>query len=342
MYKDRKIYLCSFGNLDLYPSALRFKKQAESFNIFDEIFIYNEYNLPYDEKFERLLRSKLVPSRGFGYWCWKPFIVLKTLESMNDDDILFYIDMGCHLNKEGIDRFYEYLDIVIENLNLCFELGNVEKVWTKSDLFNYFNVLNNSDITDSHQIAATSFFLLRNDVNIEFVKKWLQVYYDDFSLVDNTPSKIQNFEMFSEHRHDQSIFSILSKLYHFYTIPEYELEIKDKKYPINAIRDKKTIYSFISSKACDKFFDKLVWYIPIRKNRDSIRSNLRSYSTYSVKKYLGIKELNDIAITNINIVDIFLKHIIDKKVIKYIKSNKDEINSMIDYINQYRKCIDRL
>ena len=88
MYKDRKIYLCSFGNLDLYPSAIRLKKQAESFNIFDEIFIYNEYNLPYDEKFERAFRSKLIPSRGFGYWCWKPFILLKTLESMNNNDIL--------------------------------------------------------------------------------------------------------------------------------------------------------------------------------------------------------------------------------------------------------------
>ncbi|ADG72782.1 hypothetical protein [Brachyspira murdochii] len=160
MYKDRKIYLCAFANLDLYPSVLRLKKQAESFNIFDEILIYNEYNLPYDEKFETLLRNKLVPSRGFGYWCWKPFVVLKTLESMNDNDILLYADIGCHLNIEGMNRFLEYLDIVIDNGSLCFELPYLEKEWTKSDLFNYFNVINDKNITDTFQRAATSFFFI--------------------------------------------------------------------------------------------------------------------------------------------------------------------------------------
>ena len=196
MYKDRKIYLCSFASLDLYPSALRLKKQAEGFNIFDEIFIYNEYNLPYDEKFERLLRQKLVPSRGFGYWCWKPFVVLKTLESMNNGDILFYIDIGCHLNKEAINRFYEYLDIVIDNGNLCFELLHIEKSWTKSDLFNYFNVLNDTNVISTSQRAATTFLLLKNESNLNIVNKWLQVYYDDFSLIDDTPSKIPNADVF--------------------------------------------------------------------------------------------------------------------------------------------------
>ncbi|WP_288550180.1 hypothetical protein [uncultured Brachyspira sp.] len=134
-----------------------------------------------------MLREKIVPSRGFGYWCWKPFIVLKTLESMNDDDILLYADVGCHLNKEAINKFYKYLDIVIENGALCFELGYVEKSWTKSDLFNYFNVLDNKNITDTFQRAATSFLLLKNDINLNIVNKWLQVYYDDFSLADDTP-----------------------------------------------------------------------------------------------------------------------------------------------------------
>lgn len=134
-----------------------------------------------------MLREKIVPSRGFGYWCWKPFIVLKTLESMNDDDILLYADVGCHLNKEAINKFYKYLDIVIENGALCFELGHVEKSWTKSDLFNYFNVLDNKNITDTFQRAATSFLLLKNNINLNIVNKWLQVFYDDFSLADDTP-----------------------------------------------------------------------------------------------------------------------------------------------------------
>ncbi|WP_288550181.1 hypothetical protein [uncultured Brachyspira sp.] len=58
MYKNKKIYLCSFNNLDLYPSALRLKKEAESFNIFDKILIYNEYNLPYDKSLKNCFEKK--------------------------------------------------------------------------------------------------------------------------------------------------------------------------------------------------------------------------------------------------------------------------------------------
>ena len=338
MYKDRKIYLCSFGNLDLYPSAIRLKKQAESFNIFDEIFIYNEYNLPYDEKFERAFRSKLIPSRGFGYWCWKPFILLKTLESMNNNDILFYTDIGCHLNKEGINRFYEYLDIVIDNGGLSFELALIEKAWTKSDLFNYFNVFNDKNITDTFQRPSGAFWIIKNDVNIELINKWLQVYYDDFSLADDTPSKIPNDNTFNEHRHDQSIFSILSKLYNFYTIPCKEFEINNKQYPVNALRDKKDIYTLIAFESCDMFFDKLLWYIPVRKNRHQMRDNLRKYAINLSYKYLGVPKNNDdITLINIKILDNYLKNLINKKIKNYIKYNGKTIDEIRYYINQYKK-----
>ena len=337
MYKGRKIYLCSFGNLDLYPSAIRLRKQAESFNIFDEILIYHEYNLPYDEKFEKFLRKKLVPSRGFGYWCWKAFIISKTLESMNDGDILFYTDIGCHLNKEGINKFYEYLDMVIDNGALCFELSYIEKIWTKSDLFNYFNVLNDKNITDTCHRASGAFWIIKNDVNIEFVSKWLQVYYDDFSLVDDTPSKIPNAYTFKEHRHDQSIFSILSKIYNFYTISYKEFEINDKQYPVNALRDKINIYRLMALEACDSFFDKLLWYIPLRKNRHKMRDNLREYAINLLHEYLGSsKNSDDITLINIKILDNYLKSLINKKIQNYIKSNRQKIDEIMDYVNQYK------
>ncbi|ANN62307.1 hypothetical protein OFR22_12970 [Brachyspira hyodysenteriae] len=345
MYKDRKVYLCAFHNLDLYLSAIRFKKQAESFNIFDEIFIYNEYNLPYNEKFEKAFRSKLVYSRGFGYWCWKPFIVLKTLESMNDNDILVYADIGCHFNKEGIDRFYEYLDLVIDNSRLCFKLGlnSPEKKWTKSDLFNYLNVLNNQNITDTPQIFTTYFLFLKNSMNIEFLKKWLQVYYDDFSLADDSPSKIKNADIFIENRHDQSIFSILSKIYNFYTISENEFESKNKIYPIIPLRDKKNIYDIIYLDEFKKMIKKLGWFISIRKLRDNFRNSMSIYYINSLNKYLGNELYNDISITGIKIIDNYLKLKIDNMIKLNIKdyfNYKDikieEIKESLNYILKYK------
>lgn len=44
------IYLCSFASFNLAPSAYRFYHQALSMGIFEDIFIYNECNLPSDFK----------------------------------------------------------------------------------------------------------------------------------------------------------------------------------------------------------------------------------------------------------------------------------------------------
>ena len=265
MYKGRNIYLCAFANIELMPSIIRFYNQAKESNFFDNIFIYNEYNLPKDEKFEALLSHKLVPSRGFGYWCWKPFIILKTLENIKDDDILVYADIGCHINKEGEKRFYEYLDIVIEHKALCFKMQFLESCWTKSDLFNYFGKLNDKNITNSSQRMATICIFEKNDINLEFVNKWLQVYYDDFSLVDDTPSKLPNFDWFIENRHDQSVFSILSKIYDIYAIYSGECDIYIKHFPIIGLRDKKKIIDNDIQKSINK----------IVSTTNSINHNLR-------------------------------------------------------------------
>ena len=74
-----------------------------------------------------------------------------------------------------------------------------------------------------------------------------------FDLIDDTPSKLKNFEDFSHHKHDQSAFSILCKLNKINSISAYECEWFYKngvRYwehtqnsPIIAKRDKK--YNFI-------------------------------------------------------------------------------------------------
>jgi hypothetical protein len=110
---DYKIYFISFGN-NLYKNALdRIKHQAESFNIFDDILIYNEEDLinfnEFWDKHKNFIKNN---KRGYGYWIWKSYLVLKTLELMNDNDILLYADAGCSLNINGVERLKEYFEIV--------------------------------------------------------------------------------------------------------------------------------------------------------------------------------------------------------------------------------------
>ena len=41
----------------------------------------------------------LANKRGYGYWLWKPYLIMKTLEQMNDNDILVYADCGCEIES---------------------------------------------------------------------------------------------------------------------------------------------------------------------------------------------------------------------------------------------------
>lgn len=323
MYKGRNIYLCAFANIELMPSIIRFYNQAKESNFFDNIFIYNEYNLPKDEKFEALLSHKLVPSRGFGYWCWKPFIILKTLENLKDGDILVYADIGCHINKEGKKRFYEYLDIVIEHKALCFKMQFLESCWTKSDLFNYFGKLNDKNITNSSQRMATICIFEKNDINLEFVNKWLQVFYDDFSLVDDTPSKLPNLDGFIENRHDQSVFSILSKIYNVSTVYAGEFEVNSKNFPFNALRDKRKIID----NNIQKSINKIVWWIPRKDKRDKVR---KAYEQYCRNILLDMIDNKRTKIKSYNPIDFIIKLYLRNKMNTFIKSNNREIKNFIN------------
>ena len=115
-YRGRKVFLCAFYSGNLYPTAMRFHREfrelqkalQDKFDIY--VYIYNQYNLPDDDRFDK---SRLDGTRGYGYWSWKPFIISKTLEKIDEGDILLYIDIGCELRSDGTQRFIEYLDYTI-------------------------------------------------------------------------------------------------------------------------------------------------------------------------------------------------------------------------------------
>jgi hypothetical protein len=206
-----KKYLCGFADKRLKKSLKRFAKQAKQMKVYDGIYLYNEDKL--DKKFYADFMDKFQ-LRGFGYWVWKPQIILQSLEKINDGDLLQYTDVGCHLNPKGVKRLHEYFDAVKKSETglLGFEMDYYsEKQWTKGDLFDYFGIREREDVFPRLICGGIS-FIRKCDESIEIIKRWLKVFYDDFSLVDDSPSKSPNFPEFSEHRHDQSVWSILVKL----------------------------------------------------------------------------------------------------------------------------------
>jgi hypothetical protein len=164
---------------------------------------------------------------------------------MQYGDILQYTDAGCHLNPNGLARLNDYFEITGKSakgvLSFYMKGVNKEKEYTKGDLFDYFEIRNKKRY-HPRQIVSTVLFVKKTKDNMELIKRWQQVYYDDFSLVDDTPSRSPNFDEFIEHRHDQSAWSMLLKLNNIYCISQVEIWCSDWKllrnYPILAKRDK--------------------------------------------------------------------------------------------------------
>ena len=287
-----KKYFVSFASSDLNKSLHRIKRQAINIGIYDVINTSTEIDLDIDFRthFHEYLK---IGSRGYGYWCWKPQIILQTLKTMNEGDVLQYTDSGCHLNIKGKDRLREYFAITERSSNgiLAFQTKKPEPplkydgrnlldlrdaTWTKGDLLDYFNIRNREDIVNTQTIGATILFIRKCPAALNILNQWIKTIYQNFSLIDDSPSQSNNLEGFREHRHDQSILSIVCKLNNVETLSAYEYwypsinkpykpdwEILDN-FPIHARRDKDLGFfrnsKFLFIKIIKKI-NRIIWHI---------------------------------------------------------------------------------
>jgi hypothetical protein len=259
----KKIFL-TFADQRMHRALGRIHHQAVSMGVYDGIVIANENNLDlnFREKFAKYLKPEF---RGFGYWSWKAQIILQTLDQMSEGDLLQYTDAGCHLNPNGRKKLEEYFSkaqksesgiLAFQAIPPSFHNGKIklpdlrESKWCKGDLCDALAVRSSSTVMDTQAIGAGVIFIKKCDESINVVRKWLAVYQNNISLIDNSKSKSEDPPGFVEHRHDQSIFSILAKLNRVETISAYEYWypharypfIPDwrilKDYPVHAKRDK--------------------------------------------------------------------------------------------------------
>lgn len=259
-----KKILLTFADSRMNRALQRVHSQANAMRVYDFIILANEFNLEikFREKFEKLLSPEV---RGYGYWIWKAQIILQTLEQMDEGDLMHYMDAGCHLNECGRERLLEYFKIV-NNSNIGilgfqatppdFHRPDVvlpdlsEYKWCKGDLLDHLNVRNSEHIINSQSIGAGVILIKKCEHSVRIIKEWLNVSTTNIGLINDSPSISKNHDNFVEHRHDQSIFSLLCKLNNVETVSAYEYWypmqrvnlLPDwrilKKYPIHAKRDK--------------------------------------------------------------------------------------------------------
>ena len=238
-----KIYLTTFYSSDLKRSAERFQLQAQKMQIYDKIFLFSEKDL--DKDFNQYVSSllKLGKKKGYGYWVWQTFFHKKVLSQMNDGDIYHWCDVGCHFNLKGKSRLKEYIkilekeptgflgfqykDLKSENIKKKFIFPNyLENQYTKSDLIKYFKLENNDPIIKSPQVWGGSFFIRKCKKSIQMMEEHYEITRNRFDLIDDDENKFseKNSPEFIQHRHSQSVLSIIVKKAGSTLLSAYESE----------------------------------------------------------------------------------------------------------------------
>jgi len=211
-----KIKFITFGSHNNYiDAANRLANQAKQMNIFTEIILYTPEYLKKDIEFWNR-HSNFINNnnRGYGYWLWKSYIIKKSMGNMNNNDILLYLDCGCELGLDRKDKLLECINIVKTD-KIVGSLICIEREWNKMDLLLKLNMNNDNYLDTPQRQGGANLFLVCPETR-NLVNEWY-VLSCDYHNIDDTPSNKKNLDVFIEHRHDQSIFSLLTKKYNIFS-----------------------------------------------------------------------------------------------------------------------------
>ena len=200
-------------------------EEARAMNIFSDILFFDSSRLPEDFKSKHMSFMK-SQTRGFGYWIWKPQVISLALKRATTSDVVVYLDAGFTLNSAARARFQEYIEITMDSpfRMLSFQNVHTEAMWTKADLANRLGVAQHSHIMKTSQLGGGFVILGKTSSNLDLISQWQEIAIEEnYRYSDDSPSLAENHPKFREHRHDQSIFSLLRKI-RGTTLTHYEVQ----------------------------------------------------------------------------------------------------------------------
>ena len=221
-----QVHLVSFADSRLVKARKRFLRQASRFGRFLSVTVFSEVSLEpeFQSRHAEILNSD---TRGFGYWIWKPRIILDLLSNLPDGSIVIYADVGFHVNRNGRATFDSWITQFSQSPEflLLFQadppegLSSPERaslpfltdaMYSKRDLLEFLGMENEESVREA-TIGAGLIGLKNSGEARNFVATWLKIMEDHPRLIDDSASHAPEDEDFREHRHDQAVFSLLAK-----------------------------------------------------------------------------------------------------------------------------------
>jgi hypothetical protein len=110
MGKIVKPHLLTFSSPG-YDSPQRFINQASESSFFQSISVYSDEHVS-ELKKSRPIFFRLWKRRGYGFWIWKPRLILTALNATPEGEYLVYLDQGFHIQKSGAKRLQQYIELL--------------------------------------------------------------------------------------------------------------------------------------------------------------------------------------------------------------------------------------
>ena len=153
-----------------------------------------------------------------GYALLKAQVALAALASLHAQpgDVLAFIDCGCTFNASARPTFDAWVAQTLASPSglLGLQMNHLaERDWTTADLLRYLGAENDTSVTHTGQLIGGVWFLRVQPSTEALLQRWAEVTTaETYRFVDDSPTTLPNAPSFVEHRHDQSVWSVLRKL----------------------------------------------------------------------------------------------------------------------------------
>lgn len=215
------VHFISFATSDTnYSKALdRIANQAKNIQLFDKIELYTDKNLRNDIGFWNKHETMVCSNKlGYGFWMWKPYIIKKHLEKMQNNDILVYFDAGCEIysknNEQNIDKD-KFISTIITGGLLAYAAGPKAHCdyYTKQICYDFFGVTKQQFLENGWYVEANRLFMIKNEQNTKLIDQWWDVMNNHYETYDES-EPVPNESTFKQSRGDQMILNFILFINH--------------------------------------------------------------------------------------------------------------------------------
>lgn len=196
-------YVINFADANYVRQQKLNTKSAYERGKADKVISYHEEDIePLRERYPGHFAIK----RGFGLWFWKPFLIMRAMDKMNEGDYLFYCDSGA-VFIDDIHQLIPDLEISRRSM-MVFEQPLRACCFTKGETY---HLLGCNDFS-GNQLLGGYIFLRKCEESYKYMQEWHDAMTDLRVLSGEMyMPEIKDHRDFISHREDQSVLTLLCK-----------------------------------------------------------------------------------------------------------------------------------